>query len=137
MSRRVLVDTGPLVALLSARDQHHERCTAAAKGLPSPLYTSLPIITEAAHLLNRSGRHPRDVITLVKNDRLALLPLTREDLIGIDKILAKYNDQNLSFADASLMHLADQESIDEVFTVDQKDFSIFRTSSGKPLTLIG
>jgi len=137
MSRRVLVDTGPLVALLSARDQHHERCIAAAKGLPLPLYTSLPIITEASHLLNRSGCRPRDIIALVKNSRLTLLPLTRGDLICIDKILEKYDDQNISFADASLMYLADQEAINEVFTVDQKDFSVFRTSSGKPLTLIG
>ncbi len=136
MSQRTLVDTGPLVALFSTRDQHHSRCVVLSKDLQLPLYTSWPVITEAAHLIGRAGGQSRDVLGLVKNERLVILPLTRTDLIAIDAIMAKYADQKVSVADASLMHLAEREAIDEVFTVDPKDFSVFRTAEGRSLKVI-
>ncbi len=47
----VLVDAGPLVALLSAADQHHQRCVEQAKELVHSAYTCWPVVTEAAYLL--------------------------------------------------------------------------------------
>ncbi len=55
---RVLVDTGPLVAMLRRGDAEHERCIEAAKLLRTPLFTSVAVLTEACWLL-RSAARPR------------------------------------------------------------------------------
>ena len=137
MNRRVLIDTGPLVAILSDRDQHHGRCVAIAKTLPDRLFTNAPVLTEAAHIISRyGGLSPRTILDLVRRHQLIVLPLDREDYLAIDSILDRYNDQGLSLADASLMHLAEREQIDEVFTVDYEDFAAFRTTSGKSLKIV-
>ena len=48
---RVLIDTGPIVALLRRRDSQHSVCDSVAEELPLPAYTCWPVITEAAYLL--------------------------------------------------------------------------------------
>jgi hypothetical protein len=39
-------------------------------------------------------------------------------------------------ADAALVYLADREGIDTVFTLDQRDFTIYRTASNRRLAII-
>ena len=47
-SERVLLDTGPLVALLADDDAEHQRCVEQSQLLPKPFLTTWPILTEAA-----------------------------------------------------------------------------------------
>lgn len=137
MSRRVLLDTGPLVALLSKRDQHHSRCHELAKTLPAQLFTSGPVITEASYLISKQGgQSPRPILGMIRAGQLVVLPLEKDDYLGIDDILNRYSDQEFSLADASLMFLAEREGIEEIFTVDAKDFSVFRTSEGGALSIL-
>src|SRR5689334_24758986 len=53
MAERVVVDAGPLVALLRQDDQHHEKCRAAASQLPAPFFTTWLVIAESAWLLRK------------------------------------------------------------------------------------
>jgi len=48
----ILVDAGPLVALVDADDQYHEQCVSTLKSLQEPLATVWPPLTEAMYLLN-------------------------------------------------------------------------------------
>ncbi len=135
-TRRVLVDTGPLVALRNVRDQHRDRIQELARVLPQQLYTCWPVLTEATYLLRE---HPEEVQVLLEGVRqgvLVLLPLTAVDASPVAAILKKYADQSFSLAEAALMHLAEREDITEVVAVDPHDFSIFRTAKGSSLKVI-
>lgn len=52
----VLVDAGPLIALIHADDQHHGRCVAVFQELTEPLGTVWPVLTEAMYLLSFSWK---------------------------------------------------------------------------------
>lgn len=55
----ILVDTGPLIALIDANDPHHAHCLAAARRLPQePLVTTWPCWTEAMYFLSKVGGYP-------------------------------------------------------------------------------
>ena len=47
--QRVLVDTGPLVALMNKRDRHHQRFVEYFKFFQGQLVTTWPVLTEVTH----------------------------------------------------------------------------------------
>lgn len=132
----VLVDTGPIVAILSAADQYHEICTEQLRSITGPLTTCWPVITEAAWLLRS---HPRALRILLSsfNDRpFQLAALNESDLSGIAAILARYAGLQIQLADASLVHLANRERIQTVFTLDRRHFDVLRLARGKRFRVI-
>jgi predicted nucleic acid-binding protein len=135
MARGVLVDTGPLVAIIRKRDQYHSACVAEAKLLQGPFYTCWPVITEAAYLLRDGPSEVQRLLARVRTSWIHLLPLDADDVASITDILTRYADQNFDFADATLMYLAERESIETVFTTDHRHFSVYRTPSAKSLVI--
>lgn len=137
MRGRILIDTGPLVCLFNRREQHYSRCLEVAKALPGRLYTCLPVITEAAYLLHRHDSRLVDMLYAACRDEVyRLLPLRASDFEPIRLIREKYGDLGLDLADAALMHLANREGIEDIFTLDRRHFSIFRPEKGNALVLI-
>jgi predicted nucleic acid-binding protein len=134
-TKGLLVDTGPLVAILSERDQHHLVCVEAAKRLHGPFFTSWTVITEAAYLLKDRPDAVSKLLDRVRSLKLRLLQLSADDIDGVDGILKRYADQGLDLADATLMYLADREGLESVFTVDRRHFSVYRTRQGRSLSL--
>jgi len=132
--KRVLVDTGPIVAILSRRDQYHKVCVDALREMPGPLFTCWPVLTEAAWLLRKSADSVQQLLKGVEAGFLELLPLTTEDAVPIAAILKKY--RRVQLADAALFHLAARDGLDMVFTLDQRDFSLFRLPKGKGLRIL-
>jgi len=129
--RRVLADTGPVVAILSRRDQYHRTCVEALRDLPGPLFTCWPVITEAAWLLRRDSTVVQQLLHSLATGFLDLLPLTTADAKPIASILKKYRDIRIQLADAALVHLATRDGLDTIFTLDQRDFSVYRLPKGR------
>src|SRR5215831_19060398 len=123
---RVLVDTGPLVAILSSEDQYHEICTAVLRELRGPLLSGWPVLSEVAWLLRRYPRVIQQLLNSSGNGFLSLLPLTSEDAKAIGARMLKYDNIRPQLADACLVYLAEREKIDAVFTLDQRDFSVYK-----------
>src|SRR5690349_16354991 len=134
--RRVLVDTGPIVAILSRRDQYHRACVEALRDMPGPLFTCWPVITEAAWLLRKSGDAIQQLLGSMDAGFLELLPLTTEDAQPIASIFKKYRDIRIQLADAALVHLAVRDGLETVFTLDQRDFSLFRLPRGRAFRIL-
>lgn len=54
----------------------------------------------------------------------------------IAMIMDRFASLRPQFADAMLVYLAHRESIDTIFTLDRRDFSVYRTARKKPFRLL-
>jgi len=65
-----------------------------------------------------------------------LAALNEADLPGISAILSRYSSLGVQLADAALVHLANRERIDTVFTLDRRDFGVLRSATGRKFHLV-
>lgn len=133
---RVLVDTGPIVAILSDSDQHHKRCTEELENLRPPLLTCWPVVTEAQWLLRRDEQAMDGLFRAFESGLLTLLPIDEGAMPWLASFLRRYREIEPDLADATLVYLAEQEDIPTVFTVDQRDFSVYRYRTNRRLEII-
>lgn len=134
--KRVLTDTGPLVAILSPNDHNHASCVSVWKELPSPLLTCWPVVTEAAWMLRTSPRAVKRMLGSIQSGILELAEFSSSEAGRIAEILKRYESLRPQFAHAALVYLAQRESIDTIFTLDRRDFSVYRSRANKPFRLI-
>jgi predicted nucleic acid-binding protein len=123
--KRVLTDTGPLVAILSPQDEHHSTCVRELRDMPGPLLSCWPVITEAAWLLRKSPRAVQQLLRSIDGSFLELLPLSGAEAETIAALMKRFEDIHPQLADVALVHLANREKIETIFTLDQRDFSIY------------
>ena len=124
--RAVLVDAGPLVALIDAADAEHEACVAAAARIRAPLLTVWPAFTEAMHLLRGSWPAQRDLWSRLETDALSFASLDAADAPRLRELMEKYRDLPMDLADAALVRVAERENLTQIFTLDRRHFSIYR-----------
>ena len=122
----ILVDAGPLVALVDADDQYHKKCVAALKALREPLVTVWPPVTEAMYLLGDLPKAQEALLEMLARGVLQLLPLDLTDTPRMRELMSKYSDRPMDLADAALVRAAEREGIRKMFTVDREDFSVYR-----------
>lgn len=132
----ILVDAGPLVALLHADDQHHRRCVAALKQIRSPLATVWPAVTEAMYLLAFSAEAQSALWERLAADTPRLLHLDRDDLPRLKELMWKYRDRPMDLAEAALVRVAERDGIDTVFTIDRADFEVYRLPRRKRFRIV-
>jgi uncharacterized protein len=133
---RILIDTGPLVAILSRDDSHHSVCVSALRGIPGPLLSCWPVITEAAWLLRRFPRAVQQLLGSVDRGFLELLPLAGAEAKAIASLMKRYENIRPQLADAALVYLAGRERIESIFTLDRRDFSIYRTGRKRSFRIL-
>lgn len=124
--RAVLIDAGPLVALLDRSDRHYQAVAAALEEIRDPLVSVWPAIVEAMYLLSFSWRAQQALWEILETDVVRILPIDRSDVGPMKKLMDKYRDLPMDMADAALVHIAGRESIRRVLTLDQRDFGVYR-----------
>ena len=122
----ILVDAGPLVAFVDADDQFHNKCVATLKGLREPLATVWPPVTEAMYLLGDLPKAQEALWEMLARGVLQLLTLDLTDVPRMGELMSKYAGRPMDLADAALVRVAEREGIRQIFTVDRKDFSVYR-----------
>jgi hypothetical protein len=134
----ILMDTGPMVAILDKDDSKHSVCVTALSQLPSDdLLTTWPCLTEAMYLLGAVGgfRYQSKLWQLIENDDLFLHDLSDTEIHQMKILMEKYQDTPMDFADASMIAIAESLSIRQIFTLDS-DFRIYRLSDKSVLTIL-
>lgn len=122
----MLVDAGPLIALLDRRDRAHEACVEALKAIRTPLTTVWPAFTEAMYLLRESWPAQKALWSRVETGALTIVALSENDAPRMRELMEKYRDLPMDLADAALVRVAEREGFSDVFTLDGRHFSLYR-----------
>jgi hypothetical protein len=131
------VDTGPLVAYLDARDPAHDDVCGHWDDFTGRLVTTSAVITEAMYFVSSSRAGPRLLAELAAESAMETYDLTSPaELLEAANLMEKYADTPMDFADATLILMAEALELTEVFTLDRRGFSTYRTRDGRALELV-
>ena len=131
---KILLDTGPLVALLNQRDSYHTWSVENADRLKPPFYTCEAVLAEAHFLLAGTNHGRRQLIRLLDTGKIVLSDTVKENLRRVGELMDVYSNVPMDFADGCLTCMAEQWG-GTVFTLDS-DFHIYRINKNKAISLI-
>lgn len=122
----VLLDTGPIVALLSKNDRHHARAAAAFAACAPPFRTCEAVVAEACFLMRRASRTgPAEVVRLATRGVFEIALSAGDELSALATLFERYTDRPISFADACLIRCAELHEEPRILTFDD-DFDVYR-----------
>jgi uncharacterized protein len=130
-----LIDTGALLALLDRADDWHEPCVEAFARARLPLGTTAAVLAELFHMLGSSLRELRAGWNLIRSGAIEILPVAQEDLPALERLMLKYHDCPMDFADATLVHAAEKLGLSQILTVDHDDFETYRIGPRKRFSI--
>lgn len=126
----ILVDTGPLVALFDPLDGHHQRCARALENFREPIHTTIPVLTEAFHMLGPGSQGSDRLREFIVGGGMSVWLFGRASLLRAFELMEQYADHPMDLADASLIVAAEALRTRKVFTVDRRDFETYRVRRG-------
>lgn len=124
----VLVDTGPLVALLDRSDPYHLTCQETLSSLDDALVTVWPVVTETMYMLRAYWQAQEALWEMIEMGAVEILPLGIDDVPRMKQLMRRYRDLPMDLADAALVRVAERERLRRIFTLDRRDFQIYRPS---------
>jgi uncharacterized protein len=124
----ILVDTGPLVALLDRSDPYHLICQETLSSLNDSLVSVWPVVTEAMYILRAYWQAQDALWEMIDTGAVEILVLGKDDVTRMRELMRKYRDLPMDLADAALVRVAERERLRRIFTLDRRDFQIYRPS---------
>lgn len=135
MARTVILDTGPLVALLCRQEALHPWTVEQFSALAPPLLTCEAVLAEADHLIRRTRQAAGFVVELVNRGVLAVALDLGKEAGAVAGIQSKYRDRPASLADACLIRMTELHDGSRVMTFDD-DFSVYRRYGRRVIPLL-
>ena len=126
----MLIDTGPLVALFDRGDAQHERCLQQLQEIREPLQTTVPVLTEAFHMLGPATSRAERLREFIDRGGASIWFLDRTSLRRAFELMETYADHPMDLADASLVVAAEALASRRIFTIDRNDFDTYRVRLG-------
>src|SRR5439155_1113733 len=102
-----IVDAGPLVAFFRADDRHHAWAEATLRRLRPPLLTCEPALAEAMHLLRAAPAAQDMILDWTIRGSVQIAFDLGDDVAAVRRLMRKYRDVPMSFADACLVRMAE------------------------------
>jgi predicted nucleic acid-binding protein len=135
VTKRAILDTGPLVAFLDRSEKHHDWVVEQVQHLMQPLIVCEAVLAETLFLLKRSQAAQAAIFALLKNGALHIQFSLAENVAEVEALIGKYFDHPISLADACIIRMAELNKQHAVFTLDS-DFDVYRKHGREPIKLI-
>ena len=134
----LVLDTGPILALLDAGDPAHERAVAMVDEVHEDLVVPGCVLVEVDYWAHKLlGAEAWDVfVEDVATGAYRLEPLTLADLRRAAELEREYDDLDLGLVDASVIALCERLGETKVATLDRPDFSVVRPRHCNALELL-
>ncbi len=132
---KILIDSGPLIALFDASDKYHQKSIEFIKNNTSLLVTTIASLTEVLHLLDFNRNAQINFLEWIAQGGVQIFDIQQEDLSRIKALTVKYQDLPMDFADSCLVLLAEKTGINTIVTID-RDFTIYRIHGKKTFETI-
>ena len=133
---QAILDTGPWIALIDRSESMHKQTVDWLQNYSGSLYTTEAVLTEVLYLLNFSIKAQSAALDFILRSVVELVPSSNASLKKSKGLMKKYADLPMNYADATIVCLAIDTSINHIVTFDQKDFSIYRTTKNKTFNLV-
>lgn len=133
--RKILIDSGPLIALFDSSDDYHSKVIEFIKNNKLPLITTIASITETLHLLDFNRNAQIDFLEWVSRGGLEVHNIENPDFQRLKDLTEKYRDLPMDFADCCLVLLAEKLGVNTIATID-RDFTIYRIKGKKKFKTI-
>ena len=125
MPGRILIDSGPLIALFHARDNHHNKVREFLARHDYRFISTIAVFTEVSYFLSVNLNAQMDFYEWVMHKGVIISDINQNDMPRILELAGKYADLPMDFADATLVITAEKTGIREIISLD-KDFGIYR-----------
>jgi uncharacterized protein len=134
----VLLDTGPLVALLDRSERDHDRIQKFMAGLRGArLITTGAVVTEAFYFLSDVRDGPACLVSFLDASGTQVRDAFGAEALGSAvRLMRKYADVPMDFPDATLVWIAESSGTDKILTLDRRGFSSFRFARNRRFELL-
>ncbi len=127
-----IADTGLILAALDGRDAHHGWAVRVLREEPPPWLVCEAVLAEISASLGT----PEPVLELLQAGDLKLAFALDENRAEVQALARKYRDQAMDLADASVVRMSELFEDSLVYTVDQRDFSVYRRHGRRPIRCV-
>ena len=134
-AKNVVIDAGPLVALLSEESQYHEWAVEQWNRFEPPVFVCEAVITEAAFLLKREDADPDGLFKMLERGAIEISFSARDFLPDLRVLMQRYRNLPMSFADACIVRMSELDPSAFVFTFDS-DFKIYRKHGNRVIPVL-
>ena len=135
MTTGVILDTGPLVALLDRDERHHAWAKSQLETIRPPLVTCEAVITETCYLLRAHPVAANHVMRFVHAGVIKVTFSIQDEYASVFQLMRKYSNIPMSFADACIVRMIETGAGRLVFTLDS-DFHVYRHKGRRKIDLI-
>lgn len=129
--RSLLLDTGAFVAILDKSENNHKRCVDFFRDFRGEIFTTEPVLTETLYLLGPSIKAEKACVDFILKGGATLVPQSAASLSRTINLMERYKNVPMDFADATLVALAEEAEVDEIFTLDLRGFHTYRIHGRK------
>ena len=135
MKSQVIVDTGPLVALLNRRDMHHKWVVQQLQDIQPPMITCEAVLAEATYLTRAVPDARAALIEMLGEGFLNTGMALADQYSAILAVVRRYKNVPMSLADACLVRLAELYPQSPLLTLDS-DFAVYRKNGRQVISAI-
>lgn len=132
----LIVDTGPLVAMLDATDPDHERCAELLQGSAEPRVVPVCVLVEVEYLVRPWPHALTALLEDFESGAFEVLDLPARWLLRAGELLDAYRDLSLGLVDATVVAATEMLSEAKIATLDHRHFAVVRPAHTEALTLL-
>jgi uncharacterized protein len=132
----LIVDTGPLVALLDATDPDHERCATLLQDTSEARIVPVCVLVEVEYMVRPWPGAFGALVAEFDRGALELLDLPVRWLVRAAELVGSYAELSLGLVDATVIAAAEMLEETKLATLDRRHFGVVRPAHASALTLV-